>query len=229
MMTKRVFAVVAVALAAVSLFAVSALALSDAEYLKMKKNSREFAKADKELSQVWKEAKKALGKSDFKRLQEEQRKWIAKGRDEDAKAYMEDGMTRTEAYTAATEQRANALRDIVNDAKKGSKKPASRFRLSPEDAEGYFECKKKGGTAYLQINSTGDGDELEADFSYGEDGTWEAPGALDGSVLTVSDGEDYTVTLTFKDIDTVEVRSGKLVRDDIGTVLDGTYKRHEGK
>jgi uncharacterized protein YecT (DUF1311 family) len=217
------------AVALVLLFAASAFALSDAEYLKMKKNSPAFARADKALGQAWKEVQKVLSKSDFNRLKNEQKKWIAKGRDDEAEAFMDDGMSRVEAYTAATEHRVVALREIVDEAKKNKKPASRRFKLSYEDAEGYFDCTKKGKTVYLKIEGTGYEDELNASFSYGKDGDWEAPGALKGNVLTVSDGEDYTVTLTFKDIDTVEVKAGKLVRQDIGTVLDGTYKRHYGK
>ena len=93
MKMKRVFAVTAMVLAAVAMFAASAFALSDAEYLKMKKNSPAFARADKALGQAWKEVQKVLSKSDFNRLKNEQKKWIAKGRDDEAEAFMEKPST----------------------------------------------------------------------------------------------------------------------------------------
>ena len=70
----RPFALAAMVLAVVALFASSALALSDKEYLRMKKECPAFAKADKELGQVWNEAKKTLSESDFNKLKKQQQK-----------------------------------------------------------------------------------------------------------------------------------------------------------
>ena len=52
---------------------------------------------------------------------------------------------------------------------------------------------------------------------------------FDGTTIKAYDGDDYYVTLTFLDEDTVTVKAGKRVKANIGTVLDGTYKRHYGK
>ena len=53
-----------------------AFALSDAEYLRMKKNP-EFAAADRELTEAYNEAKKVLDKSEFAAFRQDQREWIA--------------------------------------------------------------------------------------------------------------------------------------------------------
>ncbi len=52
---------------------------------------------------------------------------------------------------------------------------------------------------------------------------------IGGTTIKAYDGDDYYVTLTFLDEDTVTVKAGKRVKANIGTVLDGTYKRHYGK
>lgn len=56
------------------MFAVSALALSDAEYLKMKKSSADFAEADKFLSDAYNNVKNVMPHSEFANIKEEQRK-----------------------------------------------------------------------------------------------------------------------------------------------------------
>lgn len=86
-----------------------AFALSDAEYLRMKKNP-EFAAADRELTEAYNEAKKVLDKSEFAAFRQDQREWIAKQRDVRAKTFMEDGYSRVEAYTQATLERAAGIR-----------------------------------------------------------------------------------------------------------------------
>lgn len=121
---KRLFAV----LTLIFLLASPAFALSDSEYLKMKRNYPKFARADRNLTRVWNELKKELSTKDFKELQKNQREWIAKGRDDAANEYINEGYSRVEAYTRATNDRANALPQIAADIEQGiisSKKPAS--------------------------------------------------------------------------------------------------------
>lgn len=90
-----------------------ALALSDSEYLRMRKSSSDFARADKRLNQVWAGLKKSLPKKIFSQLDELQREWIISGRDDDAAALMYDGYSRMEAYTIATNDRADSLPKIA--------------------------------------------------------------------------------------------------------------------
>ena len=85
------------------------LALSDAEFLRMKKNNADFARADRRLNQVWSQLKKNTSRAVFRVLSDEQRDWIEWGRDNDAEAYMNDGYSRVEAYTMATSDRADYL------------------------------------------------------------------------------------------------------------------------
>ena len=106
---KKFFAVLALLL----LMAAPSFALSDADYLKMKKNNQSFARADRKLTNTWNKLKKSLPEFVFKELQKDQRDWVGKGRDDDAKQYLKEGYSRVEAYTMATNDRANALPQIA--------------------------------------------------------------------------------------------------------------------
>ena len=106
---KKVFAVVMLLLT----MAGAAFALSDAEYTTLKKSNADFARADKRLTQVWKKLKADSSKAVFAELQEYQREWIASGRDDEARELMNEGYSRAEAYTMATNNRADELPDIA--------------------------------------------------------------------------------------------------------------------
>ena len=95
------------------LISAPAFALSDAEYLKMKRNSQSFARADRKLTNTWNKLKKSLPEEVFEKLQKDQRSWIKKGRDDAANSYISEGYSRTEAYTFATNDRANKLPEIA--------------------------------------------------------------------------------------------------------------------
>ena len=89
----------------------AAFALSDAEYNRMKKHSKSFAEADRRLSRVWHEIKDDMPEKQFKILQSEQREWIDDGRDREARRYIKKGYSKTEAYTKATNERVDKLRE----------------------------------------------------------------------------------------------------------------------
>ena len=115
---KKVFAVVAVLLA----FVGTAFALSDGEYLSLKKSNSDFAKADKRLAQVYGKLRNALSKKEFAELKDDQLEWINSGRDEEAEALMNEGYSRAEAYTMATNDRAGYLQELLDEAQKQAKK-----------------------------------------------------------------------------------------------------------
>ena len=83
---KRFLFVLSV-LAVFSMLVSSAAALSDSEYKEMMKDPN-FAKTEKELSSVWAEAKAKLSKEHFEHLQNSQREWLSKTRDEYAENVM---------------------------------------------------------------------------------------------------------------------------------------------
>ena len=115
---KKFFAVIALVLLSAS----ACFALTDSEYLRMKKNNADFARADKRLSQVWTKLKGSLSKRAFSELQELQREWLDSGRDEAAQSYMVDGYSRVEAYTMATSDRADELPEIAKSIRNSLRK-----------------------------------------------------------------------------------------------------------
>ena len=87
-----------------------ARALSDEDYKHMMSVSEKFRKADKELSDLWKNLMKHSSKDLKKILIDEQRQWLNTDRDNDAKEFMEVGFDKTGAYTKATIKRIHILR-----------------------------------------------------------------------------------------------------------------------
>lgn len=92
----------------------TAFAITDTEYEILKENSPEFAEADKQLGLVWKTVKSSLNEESQKTLLSTQRDWIKSGWDIDAKKLMDEGLSRTKAYTKACENRAEYLQRLVD-------------------------------------------------------------------------------------------------------------------
>ena len=108
---RRIF----IALTLLLVIASSAFAISDAEYRRLKRTSSEFRKADNELTEVWKGLKASLPTKVFMELQKSQREWVHKGRDDAARKYIREGYSRAEAYTMATNDRAELLPELAEE------------------------------------------------------------------------------------------------------------------
>ena len=93
----------------------TAFALSDSEYLSLKKSNADFARADKNLTQVWKKVTGSMSGRSLARIRNEQREWIEEGRDDEAEYYMNMGYSRAEAYTMATNDRAEYLPKLARE------------------------------------------------------------------------------------------------------------------
>ena len=213
------------ALTLILLLTVPAFGLSDAEYLRMRKSSSDFARADKRLNQVWANLKKSLPKNVFTQLDKLQREWVKSGRDDEAAELMSDGYSRMEAYTMATNDRADALPKLASELReslKGKKsvappapkrqpKPAKvpEPEPEPEPEEEYdtplrsteIEGEYQNDSGFLSVRIVdANTDEVEVTFSRFKDGThWTSRGWIDGGVLELSD-KDYSecqATLTF--------------------------------
>lgn len=100
------------ALALITVLCVPALALTDAEYLDMKKDP-EFRVADSQLTRAYNQAKSSMSKSNFEKLQREQRQWIKSGRDSEAKKVMRNQNTKLFAYTYVTLERARKIYSAI--------------------------------------------------------------------------------------------------------------------
>ena len=127
---KKLFA----ALMFVVMSASVCFALSDAEYLRMRRNSVAFARADKNLNRVWASLKKSLPKSVFTELDKVQREWITSGRDSEAEQFMSEGYSRVEAYTMVTNDRADALPNIAKELRASRSKTSSRSKPAATSA-----------------------------------------------------------------------------------------------
>lgn len=206
---KRLISIIALILVCVT----PAFALSDAEYLKMKKDP-EFAQADRELTRAYNDAKGSMTKSEFAKLKKLQRQWIADGRDRHAKNLMREGYSKTEAYAEATRVRT---REIRNEMTLSS--------LSVDDVQGYYD---NGDDIYLFIGWKNRAKKLlEVSLSCdGED--WKGTGTLRGDTIIANYG-GTSVTVKIIDNDTVEITPNSAFRRAVGFDADDTYKRHYGK
>lgn len=100
------------ALALIVVLCVPALALSDAEYLDMKKNP-EFRAADNQLTRAYNQAKSSMSKSDFEKLKREQLQWIKSGRDNEARKVIRNRNNKLFAYTHVTLERARKIYSAI--------------------------------------------------------------------------------------------------------------------
>ncbi|MDL2268141.1 hypothetical protein LJC46_09210 [Desulfovibrio sp. OttesenSCG-928-G15] len=105
----------------------SASALSDAEYKRFVAESPAFATADKRLVHIWEKLRKALPKKDYETLLIEQRDWLQRARDIEAKAE-KDAPTLAAAYAAVTERRAAILEGFLPTA---ADQQAGKASLAP--------------------------------------------------------------------------------------------------
>lgn len=199
--------------ALIFVFCAPAFALSDAEYLKMKKDP-EFAKADRELTRAYNDAKNSMTKSEFSELKNSQRQWISSGRDLYAKKLIREGYSRIEAYTEATLARVQEIRSEM-----------TLSTLSVDDIEGYYD---NGNDVYLYIGWKNRAKKLlEISLSSGGE-NWKGSGTLNGNTLVVNYG-GTSVTVTVIDEDTVEITANSAFRRAVGFDADDIYSRHYGK
>lgn len=215
------------ALALIFLLTVPAFALTDAEYLKMRKSNSDFARADRNLNQAWSKLKRSLPKSVFNKLDKLQREWVKSGRDEEAASLMNEGYSRMEAYTMVTADRADSLPKIADDirrdlrrgrnnesrnpqpkitpTKRNSKpqpepepeEPEEAIDERPVEIEGEYRNNNGFVTVKILDAST---NEAEVTFSRYKDGThWTAKGWIDDNVLELSDNNysECQATLRF--------------------------------
>lgn len=210
---KRFLFVLSV-LAVFSMLVSSAAALSDSEYKEMMKDPN-FAKTEKELSSVWAEAKAKLSKEHFEHLQNSQREWLSKTRDEYAENVMKSDpkLSRVQAYTTATEDRIDDIKSAIWASS-----------MKPEDADRVFTMHTKGDNGYTVDMSHDDKTgTVTADFcAWGsQKSLWKAEGKISGNVLTVSNDKGSAV-ITFWDLDTISVKTDEKLKSS-GISIDGTY------
>ena len=202
---KRLFTVIALVL----LTAGIAFALSDADYLRMRQYSAQYARADRKLNRVWASLKKSLPKNVFAELQELQHNWIESGRDIEAQGFIDEGYSRVDAYTIATNNRAESLPKLAQDLRRSVNSSRSRntkrevvsTQRTPEpepiveddglesqpliDPAGEYESENAFMTVKILDSSS-----MEAEVTIGrwkDEVSWKASGWLDNDTLELSD------------------------------------------
>lgn len=237
-MTRRIFASVFVLIIA---FSSCAYALSDSEYKEMMKN-KEFAEAEKELNAVWAKLKKELPRNAFELLQADQRQWLGRKRDDNAKALIDEGgMSKIEAYTSETLNRAEFLPSIADEC---------YLTTNPDGIQGWYvehavNSDEEIGTLGIKYTDKKNGKVIasfEVAYQVNPDspesyhqGSWKAEGTFDGgNTLKLTDKEypDCIATLTF-DGDKVKVETTDAFDEHAmfgaGITLNGTYVREAVK
>lgn len=101
---KRILAVITL----VFMLAVPSFALSNKEYGRLM-GYEEFARADRNLNNVYTHLRKTVSRAVWRILSDEQQEWVDWGRDEDAQSYIDKGYNRVRAYIQATNDRAGYL------------------------------------------------------------------------------------------------------------------------
>ena len=191
------------ALVLITVLCVPAFALSDAEYLKMKKDPK-FAEADRALTRAYNQAKESMTKAHFEHLKKLQLDWIQYGRDEEAERLMEEGHSRLSAYTEATRNRAESFKwmiDLIN-------------------CEGdYYNDKGVHLEVVWQNPLTG---RLFAYLSYRDESWW---GEGNGDFYGVNEFSETAADIEFVDFDTVKVKTDDEFKNAVSFNADGTYKR----
>ncbi|MCR5815241.1 MAG: hypothetical protein K6G15_12230 [Desulfovibrio sp.] len=92
-------------------------ALSDAEYKVLLKTSPAYRQAEADLAFVWQQAMQSLKRHEgmaWRELRDDQRDWLASGRDACAQAYLQQGQDKAQAYTQATRDRIAYLKRFVD-------------------------------------------------------------------------------------------------------------------
>lgn len=205
-----------IAAALILVMSVPAFALSDAEYLRMKKDP-DFAEADERLNELYERAEASMNPENFAKLRREQRKWLAHGRDELAKKLIRENYSRLLAYTEVTKIRAQ---EIYNELTLDS--------LHTDGINGYYDSEGDEGTVYLYVAwKDRKAKLLEVRLSCnGED--WNGEGHLSGHDLTAFYGTTRA-HLTFVDHDTVRIETNGAFHRAVGFDAELEYSRHYGK
>ena len=184
-----------------------AFALSDSEYLRMKKDSN-FAAADKELSRVYNQARKSLSKEEAERLKKVQLDWIELERDQKANNLIEaQGYSRIAAYTEVTQDRAEALEYITNLIKTEGDYYSNNGAL--------LEISWQNPLSFV----------LFAELSCrGE--KWIGEGPYGDDFMGVDEYAGTNLTVKFVDYNTIEVtETNNTFKDSVDFEAKGIYKR----
>ena len=222
----RILAAAALAL----VIAQPGFALGDAEHKTMLAQSQEYREADEGLNGAWKEAKKMLPADEYKKLLADQGRWVKTGRDAEAKAQIDAGTSKVDAYANVTMDRIRYVNNVIS---------RSVLVHSDKGRQGLYTLTGKGMTGVLEVWWYDESDPVhyiifENSVPSGKDGanlcSFQGKGPLEGNKLVaVSDQDDAVkVTIVFDGkkatVTTDEAfKSGGVCGQ--GVILDGVYSR----
>ena len=205
------------------LIASPSFALSDAEYLKMKRNSQSFVRADRKLTNTWNKLKKSLPEDAFEDLQKNQREWIKKGRDDAAKNYIKEGYSRTEAYTLATNDRANKLPEIAAMYEEDEVQTEPGFPLNSKGiAKNDDEDDNKGEIEEERFQKDSDSDEIIYEGNYTRRNAGGKGGFMTVLIVDKSSNE-AEVTISLKNPDVTWSAKGWIGENNLLELFDSNY------
>ena len=226
---KGVFGILAAAALAL-VIAQPGFAFGDAEHKAMLAQSQAYREADEGLNGAWKEAKKMLPADEYKKLLADQGRWVKTGRDAEAKAQIDAGTSKVDAYANVTMDRIRYVNNVIS---------RSVLVHSDKGRQGLYTFTGKGMTGVLEVWWYDESDPVhyiifENSVPSGKDGanlcSFQGKGPLEGNKLVaVSDQDDAVkVTIVFDGkkatVTTDEAfKSGGVCGQ--GVILDGVYSR----
>ena len=226
---KGVFGILAAAALAL-VIAQPGFALGDAEHKTMLAQSQEYREADEGLNGAWKEAKKMLPADEYKKLLADQAQWVKTGRDAGAKAQIDAGTSKVDAYANVTMDRIRYVNNVIS---------RSVLVHSDKGRQGLYTFTGKGMTGVLEVWWYDESDPVhyiifENSVPSGKDGanlcSFQGKGPLEGNKLVAVSDQDNAVKVTIvfdgkkATVTTDEAfKSGGVCGQ--GVILDGVYSR----
>ena len=210
---------------------VPAHALSDEEYIRLKRHPA-FAEADRSLASAYNDAKDAMTHTAFEDLRESQRDWIDSGRDKEARRLMRQDYSRVEAYTEVTRRRVAYIRNqIAEHSARIPRTRPSRPRPSapaphPErpNADAFTGQYSKGRDVYMAVQWINRSQNVMGVRIRCRDEEWIGKGRLHGREFTAEAGSK-SLTLHFINANTVDVEPNEAFNRAMDFDAEGRYRR----
>ena len=226
---KRLFAALALILA----LYVPAHALSDEEYIRLKRYPA-FAEADRSLASAYNDAKDSMTRSAFEELRDSQREWLDSGRDREARRLIRQDYSRVEAYTEVTRRRTAYIRQQISEhsaripstrpsrPRPGTTRPSTSQGRTADQFTGYFN---KDGNIYMAVQWVNRSKRFMGVRLRYRDQEWFGRGYLHGRELTVESGSS-SVTLDFVNEDNIRVSTNEAFQRRMEFDAEGRYRRN---
>ena len=231
------------ALALIAALYVPAHALTDEEYIRLKRYPA-FAEADRSLASAYNDAKDSMIRSAFEELRESQRDWIDYGRDQAARRLMRQDYSRVDAYTEVTRRRTAYIRQQISEHSARTPRPrpsnprpsttrpsisrpsASEQGVRPDrrNVDEFTGQYSKGRDVYMAVEWINRTQRLMGVRLRSGNEEWFGRGRLQGNVLTAEAGSKY-ITLQFSENYSIRVETNEAFNNAMDFNAAGWYKR----